>query len=165
MRVEVPSIQDLNLRDLVVKKSIHKPSGPLHNPSAVGMKYSISMKCFPKQFLNETFSVKGNSYITYKRHYPAVSGEQVEIKPQIIFADTHESAIQVIVDTTRSNISRIHDKCLPWELLRAITGFIPQIYIYHSYSYMCTKTTPYFLFCGGARRTSRSPNKIRHEAY
>lgn len=60
----IPSVQDQELREMVLTHLIPKPCRPLNNPSAFCMKEGTRLKYFPKHFVNESCSPEDKYYVT-----------------------------------------------------------------------------------------------------
>ncbi|CDF77533.1 unnamed protein product [Chondrus crispus] len=74
---EIPSAQDPELQEVVLKHMIHNPCGD-HNPTAVCMGERYCRKGFPKSFKHETSQSDSEYYITYRRRAPSVGGVSIE---------------------------------------------------------------------------------------
>ncbi|CDF40970.1 ATP dependant DNA helicase PIF1 [Chondrus crispus] len=74
---EIPSAQDPELQEVVLKHMIHNPCGE-HNPTAVCMGERYCRKGFPKSFKHETSQSDSEYYITYRRRAPSAGGVSIE---------------------------------------------------------------------------------------
>ncbi|CDF33636.1 partial DNA helicase [Chondrus crispus] len=74
---EIPSSQDPELQEVVLKHMIHNPCGE-HNPTAVCMGERYCRKGFPKSFKHETSQSDSEYYITYRRRAPSAGGVSIE---------------------------------------------------------------------------------------
>ena len=74
---EIPSGQDPELQEVVLKHMIHNPCGE-HNPTAVCMSEQYCRKGFPKPFKHETSQSDSEYYITYRRRSPSAGGVSIE---------------------------------------------------------------------------------------
>ncbi|CDF33021.1 unnamed protein product [Chondrus crispus] len=75
---EIPSAQDPELQEVVLKHMIHNPCGE-HNPTAVCMGERYCRKGFPKSFKHETSQSDSEYYITYRRRAPSAGGQPVVV--------------------------------------------------------------------------------------
>ncbi|CDF36122.1 unnamed protein product [Chondrus crispus] len=75
--VRIPSAQDPELQEVVLKHMIHNPCGE-HNPTAVCMGERYCRKGFPKSFKHETSQSDSEYYITYRRRAPSAGGVSIE---------------------------------------------------------------------------------------
>ncbi|CDF40383.1 ATP dependant DNA helcase [Chondrus crispus] len=73
----IPSAQDPELQEVVLKHMIHNPYGE-HNPTAVCMGERYCRKGFPKSFKHETSQSDSEYYITYRRRAPSAGGVSIE---------------------------------------------------------------------------------------
>ncbi|CDF41005.1 unnamed protein product, partial [Chondrus crispus] len=73
---EIPSAQDPELQEVVLKHMIHNPCGE-HNPTAVCMGERYCRKGFPKSFKHETSQSDSEYYITYRRRAPSADNSWV----------------------------------------------------------------------------------------
>ncbi|CDF37706.1 ATP dependant DNA helicase PIF1 [Chondrus crispus] len=67
---EIPSAQDPELQEVVLKHMIHNPCGE-RNPTAVCMGEQYCRKRFSKPFKHETSQSESEYYITYRRRSPS----------------------------------------------------------------------------------------------
>ncbi|CDF38180.1 ATP dependant DNA helicase PIF1 [Chondrus crispus] len=74
---EIPSAQDPELQEVVLKHMIHTPAGE-RNPTAVCMGEQYCKKRFPKPFKHETSQSESEYYITYRRRSPSAGGVSIE---------------------------------------------------------------------------------------
>ncbi|CDF36420.1 ATP dependant DNA helicase [Chondrus crispus] len=74
---EIPSAQDLELQEVVLKHMIHNPCGE-RNPTAVCMGEQYCRKVFPKSFKHDTSQSDSEYYITYRRRSPSAGGVSIE---------------------------------------------------------------------------------------
>ena len=74
---EIPSAQDPELQEVVLKHMIHNKCGK-HNPTAVCMGEQYCRKGFPKSFKHETSQSDSEYYITYRRRSPSAGGVSIE---------------------------------------------------------------------------------------
>ncbi|CDF36294.1 unnamed protein product [Chondrus crispus] len=74
---EIPSAQDPELEEVVLKHMIHNPCGE-HNPTAVCMGERYCRKGFPKSFKHETSQSDSEYYITYRKRAPSAGGVFIE---------------------------------------------------------------------------------------
>ena len=74
---EVPSSQDPELQEVVLKHMIHNPCGE-RNPTAVCMGEQYCRKGFPKPFKHETIQSDSEYYITYRRRSPSAGGVSID---------------------------------------------------------------------------------------
>lgn len=77
MWAEVPSALDKELRDAVLKNSIHTRCVPSLNAFAVCKRNDTCQKYFLTQFVNEMCCIKHTEYATNEEHPPAVNGKEV----------------------------------------------------------------------------------------
>ncbi|CDF39898.1 ATP dependant DNA helicase PIF1 [Chondrus crispus] len=74
---EIPSAQDPELQEVVLKHMIHNPCGE-RNPTAVCMGEQYCRKRLPKPFKHETSQSESEYYITYRRRSPSAGGVSIE---------------------------------------------------------------------------------------
>ena len=74
---EIPSAQDPELQEVVLKHMIHNTCGE-HNPAAVCMVEQYCRKGFPKPFKHETSQSDSEYYITYRRKSRSAGGVSIE---------------------------------------------------------------------------------------
>ncbi|CDF39089.1 ATP dependant DNA helicase [Chondrus crispus] len=74
---EIPSAQDPELQEVVLKHMIQNPCGE-HNPTAVCMGERYCRKGFPKSFKHETSQSDSEYYITYRRRATSAGGVSIE---------------------------------------------------------------------------------------
>ncbi|CDF40386.1 ATP dependant DNA helicase [Chondrus crispus] len=74
---EIPSAQDPELQEVVLKHMIHNPCGE-RNPTAVCMGEQYCRKGSPKSFKHETSQSDSEYYITCRRRSPSAGGVSIE---------------------------------------------------------------------------------------